>query len=60
MKIISDINRLNGMNRIHDKEVNNISGCNLLHDILDPSKHTKKYKCPLLYYSTWMYQYTKG
>ena len=41
MKIIYDINRLNGMNRIHDKEVNNISGCNLLHDILDPSKLTK-------------------
>ena len=29
------------MNRIPDKDVNNIDGFNLLHDILNPSKFTK-------------------
>ena len=35
MKILVD------MNLIHDKEVNNISECNLLHNILNPSKFIK-------------------
>ena len=26
---------------IHDNEVNNISECNLLHDLINPLKHTK-------------------
>ena len=29
------------MTRIHDKEVNKIAECNLLHDIINPPKHTK-------------------
>ena len=29
------------MNRIHDNKVNNIAECNLLHDMINPSKHTK-------------------
>ena len=29
------------MNSIHDNEVNNIAECNLLHDILNPSKQAK-------------------
>ena len=32
---------LNNMNCIHDNEVNNIAELKLLHDILNPSKHTK-------------------
>ena len=28
------------MIHIHDKEVNKISECNLLHDIINPPKHT--------------------
>ena len=30
------------MTRIHDNEVNNIYECSLLHDIINPPKHTKK------------------
>ena len=30
------------MMRIHDKELNRISECNLLHDIINPPKLTKK------------------
>ena len=30
------------MTCIHENEVNNIAECNLLHDILNPSKSTKK------------------
>ena len=33
--------RPNGMNCIHNNDVNKISECNLLHDILNPSKRTK-------------------
>ena len=29
------------MTRIHNNEVNNINECNLLHDIINPSKRTK-------------------
>ena len=29
------------MTRIHDKEVNKISECNLLHEIINPPKRTK-------------------
>ena len=29
------------MMRIHDKEVNKIAECNLLHDIINPPKHNK-------------------
>ena len=32
---------LNSMNHIHDNKANNISECNLLNDILNPSKLTK-------------------
>ena len=32
----------NYMMRIHDKELNRISECNLLHDIINPPKLTKK------------------
>ena len=41
LKIIYDMKRPNGMNCIHDNKVNKISECNLLHDIINPSKHTK-------------------
>ena len=30
----------NGMNRINNKEVNNIAECNSLHDILNPNNFT--------------------
>ena len=30
------------MTRIHDDEVNNIAEYNLLHDIINPSRHTKQ------------------
>ena len=30
------------MTRIHNNEVNNISECNLLHDMVNPPKHAKK------------------
>ena len=32
----------NGMTRMNDNEINNISECNLLHDIINPPKRTKK------------------
>ena len=32
---------LNNMNPIHDNKVNKFDECNLLHDILNPSKHIK-------------------
>ena len=38
---IYDINSFNSMNFMYDKKVNSIADCNLLHDILNPSKHTK-------------------
>ena len=37
---IYDMKRYNGMTFIHENEVNKISKCNLLHAILNPSKHT--------------------
>ena len=40
-KNIYDIKSLNDINRINDNKVNNISECNLLHDILNTSKRTK-------------------
>ena len=33
------------MTRIHDKELNKISEFNLLHDIINPPKRTKKLNC---------------
>ena len=33
--------RLNDMNHINDNKVSIISQCNLLHDILNPSKRTR-------------------
>ena len=36
------IKNQNDMTRIHDKEVNKISEYNLLHDIINPPKRTKK------------------
>ena len=41
LKYIYDIKRPNRINDIHDNEVNKIYECNLLHDILNPSKLTK-------------------
>ena len=41
LKYIYDINILNGTNHIHDNKVNNIAKWNLLHDILNPYKHSK-------------------
>ena len=35
------IKNLNDMTRIHDKEVNKISRCKLLHDVINPPKLTK-------------------
>ena len=32
---------LNSMNSTHNKKVNNISEWNLLHDIVNPTKHNK-------------------
>ena len=40
-KYIHDMKSLNGVNCIYDNKVNNIDKYNLLHDILNPSKHTK-------------------
>ena len=37
-----DIEIQDGMTCIHDNEVNNIAECNLLHDIINPPKRTKK------------------
>ena len=37
------------MNRIHDTKVNNIAECNLIHDIINPPKRTKKLN---IHYST--------
>ena len=31
----------NGMTCIHENELNEIAECNLLHNIINPSKHTK-------------------
>ena len=36
-----DIEIQNGMTCVHDNEVNNIAECNLLHNILSPSKRTE-------------------
>ena len=36
------IKNLNDMTRIHDNEVNNISECNLLHDIINHPTRAKK------------------
>ena len=41
LKIICYIYRPNVINYIHDNKVNSIAECNLLHDILNPTKHTK-------------------
>ena len=39
------------MTCIHGNEVNKISECNLIHDILNPPKRTKIYiAVPLLFY----------
>ena len=35
------IENRNDMTHIHDKEVNKIAECNLLHDIINPSNHAK-------------------
>ena len=40
-KNVYDKNRPNGMNHIHENEVNKRAKFNLLHDILNPSKGTK-------------------
>ena len=37
-----DIESHNGMTRINDNEVKNIAECNLLYDIINPPKRTKK------------------
>ena len=37
---------LNIMNSIQSIEVNNISECNLLHDIINPFKHTENTNSP--------------
>ena len=41
LKIIYDINIFNSMTCIYNNKVNHIDKFNLLHDILNPSKHTK-------------------
>ena len=51
IKNIYGMKILNDMNHIHENEVNNISECNLLHGVLDPSKLTKNiniYHSPIL------------
>ena len=35
------IENRNDMTHIHDKEVNKIAECNLIHDIINPSKNAK-------------------
>ena len=42
-KNICDIKIPNGMNGIHKKEVNKITECNLIHDILNPYKLIKTF-----------------
>ena len=39
-KISYGIENQNDMTRIHDKKVNKIVGCNLLHDTINFPKHT--------------------
>ena len=41
LKISYVIENRNEMIYIHDNEVKNIAGCNLLHDIINPSKRDK-------------------
>ena len=41
LKNIYDMKILKSTNRIHDNKLNKIYECNLLHDILNPSKRTK-------------------
>ena len=48
LKNIYDIKNQNGIIFIHENEVNKISEYNLLHDILNPSEHSKILNC---YYS---------
>ena len=52
LKYIYDINISNSMNCLHYNKVNNIAECNLLHDMLKPSKYTKsinKYCTPTIH-----------
>ena len=35
------MNNVHDVNNIHDNGINNISECNLLHDIFNPSKFVK-------------------
>ena len=58
LEYIYDINIQNGMTCIHENEVSKIFECNLLHDILNPFKRTKKlniYYCAILHgcMNTW-------
>ena len=48
LKITNGIENRNNMTLIHDDQVNKIGECNLLHDIINPLKHTKILK---IYYS---------
>ena len=41
LKYIYDIKIPNDMDYIHENKVKKIAECNLLHDIPNPSKHTK-------------------
>ena len=51
-----DIENQNGINRIHDNEVNKIAECNLLHDIINPYKRTKDriFITLILYMDVWI------
>ena len=54
------IENQNDMIGIHENKVNKISEWNLLHDIINPPKITKKIRYILISYYTWMYYYPKG
>ena len=41
LKHIYGFENKNDMTHIHDNEVNNISECNLLHDIINPHRRAK-------------------
>ena len=55
---IYDMKILNIMNSIHDNNVNNIAEVNLLHEILNTSKHTKYISSHYPRYPIRIYEYT--
>ena len=53
LKNVYNMNIFKDTNHIHDSKVNNLSECNLLHDILNPTK-------PLFYIYVWIHVQANG